>query len=272
MSEEVWNNRAKKYQQLNWTKDDKFLDAFFKIGKFNTNDIVLDLGTGTGIIAHTIAPFVDKVIGIDYSEQMLLKAIKKKQRNESFIPLKVEEINVFNQKSFTKITARMIFHHILKDLDKVVKDCYKLLRPGGSIIIAEGIPPSVHAKEFYTEMFKFKEERRTFMEEDLKELLKNGGFENIQTEIFGIEDSSIKNWLKNSGLPKETQDYIFNLHLNMDDQCKKDYNFYEKNNDCFIDMKFVIIKGFKPRTIFGDFRVIPFDNGTSSTGKWFLNF
>ncbi len=55
----------------------------------------------------------------------------------------------------------------------------------------------------------------------------------------------IKNWLENSGLPIETQEMIFAMHLEMDEKGKQDYNMIIEDGDCLIDMKFVILVGEK---------------------------
>ena len=90
-----------------------------------------------------------------------------------------------------------------------------------------------------------KEERITFMDEDLVRLMKNAGFKMIKKKIFWSRQSSIRNWLENSGLPKSTIEKIFRMHLDLDDQGKRDYNMALKDSDCLIDMKFVILTGEK---------------------------
>jgi len=71
------------------------------------------------------------------------------------------------------------------------------------------------------------------------------GFKNIKETVYWMRRASIKNWLKNSGLDTETQNKITQMHRNLDAQGKKDYNMIEKENDCFIDMKFIILTGRK---------------------------
>mgnify|MGYP001443579375 CR=1 FL=1 len=78
--EEFWKTRATAYEKLEWAIKGGYLHAFLDAGNFATDDHVLDIGTGTGIVAHTIAPFVERVVGIDISDDMLGHARLSGQR------------------------------------------------------------------------------------------------------------------------------------------------------------------------------------------------
>lgn len=242
--EEFWRSRANTYERLDWAIRGGYLHAFLDAGDFESDDHVLDIGTGTGIIAHTIAPFVNRVVGIDISNDMLSHAVGGLTDNQKF--LKMDAANLeFRDCLFTKVTARMVFHHIIENTQKAMDESYRVLKPRGRMIFSEGIPPSPHVKQFYIDMFKLKEERITFMESDLESLMKHSGFKIIKKAVHWNRQSSIKNWLENSGLSLEMQDQIFRMHLELDDQGKKDYNMVIKDSDCLIDMKFLILVGEK---------------------------
>ena len=242
--ETFWETRAKNYENLEWAIKGGYLHAFLDAGNFCAEDKVLDIGTGTGIIAHTISPFVDKVIGVDISNDMLSHAFEHRTDNEEFMQMDATNLDV-EDASFSKVTARMVFHHILEHTQKAMDECYRVLKAGGVMIFSEGVPPSEHVKPFYTDMFKLKEERLTFMDSDLITLMRNSGFENIQEMVYWNRRSSIRNWLENSGLPVDTQESIFQMHLELSEQDQQDYNMIIEDGDCLIDMKFVILVGEK---------------------------
>lgn len=243
-SKKFWAARAKKYNNLEWANKGDYLHAFLNCGKFHEDDVVLDVGTGTGIIAHTISPFVRKVVGIDISEDMMKRAQNPAYKNVQWRRMDAHEMK-FRAGTFDKVTARMVFHHIIDHTQKAMKECHRVLKKGGRMIFSEGVPPTKHVVPFYTEMFKLKEERITFMEEDLTLLMEKGGFARISKKIFWIRQASIKNWLDNSGLPKETTDKIYQMHIELDEQGKRDYNMTITASDCLIDMKFIILVGEK---------------------------
>ena len=242
---EFWAMRAKKYNQLQWANKSEYLNEFLRAGTFSASDEVLDVGTGTGIIAHTVSPHVKKVTGIDISEEMIRQAADpEKFPNIEWLQMDTHSLE-FEDGTFDKLTARMVFHHVTTDTQKGMGECFRVLKKGGKMVFSEGVPPTQHVVPFYTEMFRLKEDRITFMDEDLEALMKNADFREIEKKIYWNRRASIKNWLESSGIPQENQDKIYQMHLELDPQGKKDYNMEITDKDCLIDMKFVILTGTK---------------------------
>ena len=237
-----WRKRAEHYNDLEWANHQLYLDVFIEAGNFRKTDVVLDVGTGAGIIAHAVAPFVREVIGLDKSQHMLKHS--NWYGNMYFIKRNIPE-PIFNDEVFDKVTARQVFHHILRGTQKAMDECYRVLKRGGLMVFSEGIPPSPEVKQDYIEIFKLKEKRLTFMEEELIALMGRAGFKNIQSNILWLRKMSVRNWLVNSGLPQSIQDRIFELHVNAGGHFKKAYNMVEIEGDCLIDMKMVTLKGEK---------------------------
>lgn len=242
--DDFWKKRAKNYEKLQWAIKGGYLHAFLDAGDFKSDDLVLDIGTGTGIIAHTISPFVRKVIGIDISSDMLSRAFEHRTDNEEFLKMDAHDMKL-EEGSFSKVTARMVFHHIVKNTQDAMNECYRVLAPGGKMIFSEGVPPSEHVKPFYMEMFKLKEERITFMDSDLMSLMRKARFDGIRELVYWMRQASIRNWLENSGIDMASQKKIMQMHRDLDAKGKKDYNMKETEDDCLIDMKFIILVGQK---------------------------
>lgn len=237
-----WKIRSRHYNDLEWVSHRFYLEAFIKAGEFKKTDIVLDVGTGTGVVAHAISPFVKEVHGLDKSQDMLehsnwsgnMYFVKRDMMSPFFI-----------DGVFDKITCRLVFHHILRHRQMAMNECYRILKKGGLMVFSEGVPPTKAVKKEYVEIFRLKEKRATFYEEDLTALMKNSGFKNIKLKVVCLRNMSIRNWLANSGLSNVIQEKIYNLHKYAPDYFKRDYNLIEKDNDCFIDMKMVILTGRK---------------------------
>ena len=240
--QKFWKMRSERYNNLNWVNDQSYIKAFISSVDFSKEDYVLDVGTGTGIIAHTIAPLVKEVIGLDISQDMLEHSNWKE--NKYFIKRDIRE-PIFFDNVFDKITARMVFHHVIKDTQKAMDECYRVLKRGGKMILSEGIPPNPGLKPDYERIFSLKEERLTFLEEDLVNMMKKSGFKDIKVIEHIMKNFSIKNWLENSSLHKEIQDKIFYMHVNSSEEFKKGYNLKILNGDCFINVKNIILVGAK---------------------------
>ncbi len=97
---------------------------------------VLDVGTGTGLVAHLVAPRVNPgwVIGIDLSENMLSIARKKKDRNVQFLGMAAEHL-VFRPETFDLVTMGEAVTY-LADPGAALGEAHRVLRPGGRIAVS----------------------------------------------------------------------------------------------------------------------------------------
>lgn len=240
--EVFWEKRAEKYDNLDWVKEPGYIKNIILKSNFTKEDTVLDVGTGTGVIAHAIAPLIKAVIGLDISQDMLKHTNWKD--NKYFIKRDIKE-SLFKEEVFDKVTARMVFHHIIEGTQDAMDECYKVLKKGGKMIISEGVPPSKEVKQDYEDIFKLKETRLTFLPEDILELMETSGFTNVKVYTYIMKDFSIKNWLNNSAASKENQDKIFDMHVNGSELFKKEFNVKIVDGDCLINVKHAIVVGEK---------------------------
>jgi len=236
--EVFWETRAEKYNELQWANEPTYLDAIVKAGDFKSHHFALDVGTGTGILLHAIAPFVNEVVGLDISQAMLDHS--NWQGNKFLIRRDIRE-PLFADAVFDRVTARMVFHHIMNDTDFAVRECHRILKPGGKFILSEGVPPNLAVKDDYIEIFKLKEERLTFMPEDLHALLEQEGFSSITSYTYMMSEMSVNNWLEKSGLPVDVQEKIFRMHIEAPPYFKDAYNMKIADGDCLIDIKYLIL-------------------------------
>ena len=235
--------RAPNYDELEWTNREEYNSLLIKACNLKSNYHVCDVGTGTGKVAEELAKYCAKVIGIDTSDEMLkIARAKRNKRNISYENMNAEKI-LHEDNYFDAVVSRMAFHHI-DNQESAIKECIRILKPMKKFVISEGVPPP-GARHFYTEMFKLKEKRRTYTIDDLVELLENGGLKDIEITIHKIPRVSISNWLRNSGLPKEICDKIYNMHLDCEDYVKKAYNMKIIDGDILTDWRTAIVSGVK---------------------------
>lgn len=239
-----WTMRSNTYDKISWVNRDETLSCMVNFaGNLNEKN-VLDLGTGTGKVLKTLKnqyPY-GNYYGIDISEAMMSKIEKSYGFNLSVG--RAENLECFKDNFFDAVTARMVLHHA-EDLDKVMKEVYRVLKPGGKFIICEGNPPDRYCVNFYEEMFKFKEDRHTFLLDDITNLLVNQEFVDITSKTIVLNNMSLNNWLNNAGVPFRNMDIITKMHYNADQLIKKAYKMEIVDNDILMNWKFSVVSGSK---------------------------
>jgi len=240
-----WATRAQHYQELEWAQRDDYLGSVVRSCDLQPAHRVLDVGAGTGIVSHAIAPHVAEVVGIDVSPDMLAQARATSRPNERFEEEDVRRLR-YPAEHFDRVVARMVFHHVMPDPVEGLRECLRVLRPGGLMVLSEGTPPDACVRDWYATMFALKEERLTFLEEDLRQLMARAGFELAGVTRHVMRQVSIQNWLRSSGLPEETQRRIFQMHLDLDARGKEVYHMRVTPADVLCDFTFVNVIGRRP--------------------------
>lgn len=245
--EEIWKVRSKVYDQLDWTRRQEYMSAILTACDLKSDSRCCDIGTGTGVVAYALSNYCDLIDAIDNSFDML-KIAREKHDKSGISYHHADAENMvgmgFVPNMFDVIVARMVFHHI-KHPVKAMEECKMVLKPGGKLVISEGVPP-VGAKHFHTQFLTKKEDRNIFSVDDLISLFEHAGFKDIDFKIHKMKDVSIKNWLENSGLPKEKQDELYKMRLDSPKYAQKAENMRIHDGDILTDWFFAIVSGVKP--------------------------
>ncbi len=113
--------------------------AMFKQLGLSKDMDVLDFGCGTGLIAMQFAPHVRSVTGADTSKGML-EILQHKVKSKPLVNIKTSHLFPTDGSALTGqyhlITSSMTLHHI-QDIQKIFRQFYQVLLPGGQIAIAD---------------------------------------------------------------------------------------------------------------------------------------
>ncbi len=104
----------------------------------NPDDVLLDLGCGTGAAVREAAATVRRAVGFDVSPGMIEQARSHAAGldDAEFRLGDVSEPLPFDDGEFTAIVCSSAFHHFPKPLDTIA-EMYRVLAPGGRVVIAD---------------------------------------------------------------------------------------------------------------------------------------
>lgn len=173
---------------------------------------VLDVGTGTGLIAHEIAAKVKPgtVIGIDLSDRMLSIARSRKgaTANTQYLGMAAEHL-VFRPATFDLVTMGDALAY-LADPFTALEEAHRVLRPGGRLVVSclrrslstpaqnlffLGLAPL--ARRHYLSLPRFTSERSRFGEPSvLPGILREAGFEVTRSTemVTGGKTQNAREW------------------------------------------------------------------------------
>ncbi len=123
------------------------------------SNLVLDVGTGTGVLALQAAKKMDQGIvhGIDLSEKMLETAAAKAEKlgldkRIQFTQMDAENL-LFESETFDTVVSLYALLHFPNPLT-ALKEIYRVMRPGGKFIVAVGSRPSLFTASGLYHLFK----------------------------------------------------------------------------------------------------------------------
>jgi SAM-dependent methyltransferase len=186
-SDQQFNANAEKYAASHVHKFGASLPVLLEMAQPVLSDRVLDVATGTGNTALTVAPFVSSVIGLDMAVKMLEQA-KKRALEEGFTNAEFLEGSAealpFPDSSFSLVVSRHAPHHF-RDVPKFLSEVVRVLEPGGRFVMADQVTLESHNK-FWIDEFQRTRDPSHFtqrMIEEWQELARDAGLSWITHQV-----------------------------------------------------------------------------------------
>jgi arsenite methyltransferase len=187
--EEVYHIMADDYSKLEGYNPDADLGLGCglptQFAKIKKGDVVIDLGSGAGndaFIARHETGETGKVIGIDFTPAMIEKARKNAEvrgfNNVEFRQGDIEDMPVGG--NIADVIVSNCVLNLVPNKDSVMKEIYRVLKPGGhfsiSDIVLEGELPKElrQAAEMYAGCVSGAIQKKVYLE-----LIESNGFKNI---------------------------------------------------------------------------------------------
>lgn len=191
MTTSFWDKQARKYDDA-VKKHDAVYDRTIADVKslLSTADVVLDLGCASGEYSLEIAPFVQRVHGIDTSTNMIVLATKKAS-DRSMDNVTFARAGVFDRSldahRYTAVLAFSVLH-LVEDIRSVLRRVYELL-PTGGLFISQ--TPCLSESRFVFKLFvglaqkvKIAPPMLSVTAQELKAAIVGAGFDIAESEVW----------------------------------------------------------------------------------------
>ena len=186
---EIWNWETPA-GLLRWKRRVKMLTSHIRPGMN-----VLELGCGTGYFTKEIAKTGALLTAIDISPDLINIAKESMKDNENTVFLIQNAYNMdFDNNRFDSVVGSSVLHHL--DVDKALRECFRVLKPGGSIYFTEPnmLNPQIALQKsipYLKKKIGDSPDEKAFFKWSLKKKLETFGFSNILITPFDFLHPSI---------------------------------------------------------------------------------
>ncbi|WP_013324447.1 class I SAM-dependent methyltransferase [Gloeothece verrucosa] len=187
---EQYNQMAQIYDQRWKNYISKTLSFLKNWAEISSDQVVLDLGCGTGEFERLLLTEnpEQKIIGIDISEEMLVKAKYKCQGypNVSFQQASVSSLP-FNTHTFDVIVSASAFHYF-EHPETAIQEIKRVLKPDGKVVILDWCKDYL-LMQFLDFGLKFVDPayKKCYTENEFHYLLTSGQFNIKRSTKFNID-------------------------------------------------------------------------------------
>lgn len=213
------------------TADAEHMELLINMISPKNNDVVVDLGTGSGYLAFPLAKRYDsiRVIGLDIVTDTL-KRNKKKANDMKLDNLQFVSydgiIFPLDNNSVDVIITRYALHHF-PALMHSFKEMYRILKLGGKIIISDPTPNKNDYCRFIDKFMQMKPDGhiRFYYLDEYKEMMKQAGFNYISNTMSEIQ------------FPRKEADNYSDILVATDDHILSGYDLKILDNEIWIKEK-----------------------------------
>ncbi len=236
-----FNHRSKQFESsARWVRDERLFTIIEELANVSCNDWVLDVATGTGIIAKLFFKKARMIIGLDFTEAMFKKALSRL----NFMVSGQSESQPFRDDIFNLIICRQGLQFMQPK--RAIEEMFRVCAPLGQIMLIQLTAFNEEDKD-YAFKIQFKRQpvrANCFLEEDLISWLKEVGCRNIKSRPY-FSYESVNNWINDGALSLGRQAEIKKLYYEAPPTFKKIHELKFFDDDIIDKMKITIVWGYK---------------------------
>ncbi len=213
------------------------------------NELVVDVGTGTGHTALALAPYAREVIAIDFTVPMLEAARQlaeeRQVNNIRFVESDAHTLPLANS-SVDVVACRHAAHHFI-DAPQAVSEWARILKPGGKLLLIDSMvseDPTLDAFVNEIEVLRDPSHIRNHRVSEWIAMLGAAGIDAHPFRTWGIH-MDVPTWTQRMRTPAENVERILHLFSTATPEVG-DYLLIENNGGVFtFDLPATLIVGTK---------------------------
>lgn len=225
----------------NWVKDQKLLDAIFAAAAPKPQDVVLDLATGTGLVAKQFKGKAREVVGLDISPDMTSQASAHVDRMViapyEAIPLESASVDVCVCRQGLQFS----------DLPRALSEIARVLRPGGRAVLCHlaAYGPEDEKEAFQIQALRNPSRVNFFKPGDLEAALTKAGLRAGETVRYRSRES-VDQWIDHGASTPDERAAIKAAYRGASPAFRKLHELEFPGDDILDTMLFLIVRAQKP--------------------------
>ncbi|ORX95441.1 methyltransferase type 12 [Basidiobolus meristosporus CBS 931.73] len=146
----------------------------------------LEFGCGTGLVSFQIEPYVNTILGIDFSDNMV-KVYNRKARESKVedrvhaVPLILSNTDQLNGRKFDLIFSHLTYHHV-EDFHQISKLLYEYLETDGYLVVTD-FEKFEDSELFHPKAKHSTVEHHGILRAELLSALGEAGFKEVQVNV-----------------------------------------------------------------------------------------
>ena len=211
-------------QDLNW---------IVEVAALTGTERVLDVATGGGHVAFTLAPLSSEVVALDLTHEMLQvaeqEAIKRQLSNIRYLEGDAQKLPC-EDASFDIVVCRQAAHHF-PQVRQAVQEWQRVLKPGGKLVLDDSIAPEEPAIDTFLnelEALRDPSHMRSLRASEWNIILQENGFTVRSEREWGIF-LDVPSWTQRMRTPATSVEIIEQRLHNTSPTTRKRLRIEEQN-------------------------------------------
>jgi radical SAM superfamily enzyme YgiQ (UPF0313 family)/ubiquinone/menaquinone biosynthesis C-methylase UbiE len=233
-----FKNRSKLYNQSsNWVHDQELIQTIFDQAQIKGNEVVLDVATGTGLVAKQFKGKVKELIGLDISPDMTEQA---KENVDRLIIASVENKIPLEDKSVDVVICRQGLQFV--NLDRALPEIAKVLKPKGRVVFTHLAAYNVNdrADSFKIQALRNPARVNFFAPGDLESSLELNGYKVLDVLHYRSRES-VNKWINHGASTEEEREAIYKAYKDAGIEFQRMHQVEFTKDDIMDTMLFLIV-------------------------------